>query len=94
MAANSKIEWTDHSFNPWWGCVKARAVEEDTPPQPLAACHHREPRLLLALAPTGEGAGCGARHQLRTSARPHLEKRLADITAKLENEQKRREDTS
>ena len=19
---NSKIEWTDHTFNPWWGCVK------------------------------------------------------------------------
>lgn len=22
MAKNSKIEWTDHTFNPWWGCVK------------------------------------------------------------------------
>lgn len=22
MAQNSKIEWTDHTFNPWWGCVK------------------------------------------------------------------------
>ena len=22
MVANSKIEWTDHTFNPWWGCVK------------------------------------------------------------------------
>ncbi|HEY2497314.1 MAG TPA: DUF5131 family protein [Candidatus Angelobacter sp.] len=21
MAANSKISWTDHTFNPWWGCV-------------------------------------------------------------------------
>ncbi|MGH6631582.1 MAG: DUF5131 family protein [Burkholderiales bacterium] len=19
---NSRIEWTDHTFNPWWGCVK------------------------------------------------------------------------
>lgn len=19
---NSKIEWTDHTFNPWWGCMK------------------------------------------------------------------------
>lgn len=19
---NSKIEWTDHTFNPWWGCIK------------------------------------------------------------------------
>ncbi|MCB2179467.1 phage Gp37/Gp68 family protein [bacterium] len=22
MVKNSKIEWTDHTFNPWWGCVK------------------------------------------------------------------------
>jgi protein gp37 len=22
MGANSSIEWTDHTFNPWWGCVK------------------------------------------------------------------------
>jgi protein gp37 len=22
MGANSAIEWTDHTFNPWWGCTK------------------------------------------------------------------------
>jgi protein gp37 len=22
MGKNSKIEWTHHTFNPWWGCVK------------------------------------------------------------------------
>lgn len=22
MSQNSKIEWTDHTFNPWWGCAK------------------------------------------------------------------------
>lgn len=22
MGANSKIEWTDHTWNAWWGCVK------------------------------------------------------------------------
>lgn len=22
MGAKSKISWTDHSFNPWWGCTK------------------------------------------------------------------------
>lgn len=22
MGADSKIEWTDHTFNPWWGCQK------------------------------------------------------------------------
>lgn len=25
MAANSSIEWTDHTFNPWWGCTKVSA---------------------------------------------------------------------
>jgi protein gp37 len=22
VSKNSRIEWTDHTFNPWWGCVK------------------------------------------------------------------------
>src|SRR5690606_14674702 len=22
MAKDSKIEWTHHTFNPWWGCAK------------------------------------------------------------------------
>ena len=22
MAHNSRIEWTHHTFNPWWGCTK------------------------------------------------------------------------
>jgi protein gp37 len=22
MGKDSRIEWTDHTFNPWWGCVK------------------------------------------------------------------------
>ncbi|MEP6912493.1 MAG: DUF5131 family protein, partial [bacterium] len=22
MAKNSHIEWTHHTFNPWWGCKK------------------------------------------------------------------------
>ena len=22
MSEHSKIEWTDHTFNPWWGCMK------------------------------------------------------------------------
>ncbi len=25
MGENSKISWTDHSFNPWWGCTKVSA---------------------------------------------------------------------
>ncbi len=26
MARNSKIEWTTHTFNPWWGCLKVSAA--------------------------------------------------------------------
>lgn len=26
MAKDSRIEWTDHTFNPWWGCVKVSAA--------------------------------------------------------------------
>jgi protein gp37 len=26
MARNSRIEWTDHTFNPWWGCTKKSAA--------------------------------------------------------------------
>ena len=22
MGKNSSIEWTDHTFNPWWGCAR------------------------------------------------------------------------
>jgi protein gp37 len=25
MAQNSRIEWTHHTFNPWWGCTKVSA---------------------------------------------------------------------
>lgn len=25
MSQQSSIEWTDHTFNPWWGCVKVSA---------------------------------------------------------------------
>lgn len=25
MSANTSIEWTDHTFNPWWGCSKVSA---------------------------------------------------------------------
>lgn len=25
MSENSAIEWTDHTFNPWWGCTKISA---------------------------------------------------------------------
>lgn len=26
MGQNSKIEWTHHTFNPWWGCLKVSAA--------------------------------------------------------------------
>lgn len=29
MGKNSGIEWTDHTFNPWWGCVKVSPACEN-----------------------------------------------------------------
>lgn len=29
MSANSKIEWTDHTFNPWIGCTKVSPAESE-----------------------------------------------------------------
>jgi len=26
MGKNSRIEWTHHTFNPWWGCTKVSAA--------------------------------------------------------------------
>src|SRR5688500_18924379 len=26
MGKNSKIEWTNHTFNPWWGCTRVSAA--------------------------------------------------------------------
>ena len=26
MGKNSKIEWTHHTFNPWWGCTRVSAA--------------------------------------------------------------------
>ena len=26
MAENTKIEWSDHTFNPWWGCTKVSSA--------------------------------------------------------------------
>ena len=26
MAKDSPIEWTHHTFNPWWGCIKVSAA--------------------------------------------------------------------
>jgi protein gp37 len=33
---NSKIEWTDHTFNPWWGCTKVSPACENCYAETLA----------------------------------------------------------
>lgn len=46
MGQNSKIEWTHHTFNPWWGCVKVspacKHCYAETWAQRLAMGHHDE----------------------------------------------------
>ena len=36
MAENSKIEWTTHTFNPWWGCTKVSAACDNCYAETLA----------------------------------------------------------
>ena len=59
MGESSKIEWTDHTFNPWWGCTKiSRACKRcyaatfaarwlqwgpDAPPREFGLKHWNDP---------------------------------------------------
>ena len=37
MSANSSIEWTDHTFNPWWGCSRVSPGCENCYAETLSA---------------------------------------------------------
>lgn len=39
---NSKIEWTDHTFNPWWGCVKVSPGCKNCYAETLDNRYHKE----------------------------------------------------
>lgn len=56
MSANSKIEWTDHTFNPWMGCQKVSP-----------ACDHCYAEVNTAVRSLGVVWGPGAERR-RTSA--------------------------
>lgn len=43
MGADSKIQWTDHTFNPWRGCTRISAGCENCYAEVMA---HRNPRVL------------------------------------------------
>ena len=38
---NSKIEWTDHTFNPWWGCVNVSPARDHCYAERLAGRKNR-----------------------------------------------------
>ena len=48
MAENSKIHWTDHTWNPWWGCVKVSPA--------CANCYAETLAKRMGFALWGEGA--------------------------------------
>lgn len=60
MAQNSRIEWTHHTFNPWWGCCKVDCA--------CARCYAERfacERLQLPIwGPTAERRFFGAAHWL------------------------------
>lgn len=37
MGTNTNIKWTDHSFNPWWGCAKVEAPGDE--PSECDSCY-------------------------------------------------------
>ena len=45
MAENSGIEWTDHTFNPWWGCTKIAPACDDCYAAKLATGRFGQPEL-------------------------------------------------
>lgn len=56
MGKDSKIEWTDHTFNPWWGCTKVSPG--------CSACYAMElaNRYGTAWGPTATRRMFGAKH--------------------------------
>lgn len=42
MAEGSKIEWTDHTFNPWWGCTKVSAGCKNCYAETLATRYQKD----------------------------------------------------
>ena len=49
MGKNSKISWTDHTFNPWWGCTKVSPACQNCYAEALAKrtgfdCWEEKPR--------------------------------------------------
>ncbi len=53
MAANSAIEWTHHTFNPWRGCTKVSAGCANCYAETLS---HRNPKVLGVWGPNGSRA--------------------------------------
>lgn len=45
MSENSKIQWCDHTFNPWWGCAKISPACDHCYAEPLAALHFPKVKL-------------------------------------------------
>lgn len=43
MGQDSEIEWTDHTFNPWWGCTKVSPACMNCYAATLAKRRHRNP---------------------------------------------------
>lgn len=39
MGEYSSIEWTDHTFNPWWGCARVSPACDHCYAEPLAKLH-------------------------------------------------------
>ena len=57
MGENSAIEWTDHTFNPWWGCVKVFDAETKRPSRECEHCYAETLSIRWGFKIWGQGPG-------------------------------------
>ena len=56
MGSKSKIEWTDHTFNPWWGCTKVSPACDHCYAESKARAGDREAANLMLFVDSGGAA--------------------------------------
>src|SRR5580692_6649618 len=67
MGMHSKIEWTDHTFNLWWGCVHCSPACDHCYADSIA--HHQLPARWTIV---GEGLAVPRNTKHRDASRPEI----------------------
>lgn len=79
MGQDSKIEWTDHTYNPWWGCVKVSPGCENCYAETLS---HRWGNDIWGPAKTTDRKFFGLKHWQEPIKWNHAARHLPDHVGK------------